>query len=391
MKFLYLIKRPLVQRDFERFGIGSLLARGHEVTVLDFSNLIHPKISHDQSKAVRIFGLTLRVLESRADLKAEKETFAESDLIFFLIQSQGLSRATYSVLTMIAETGTPYLIQASALYPGATMKMAEMPFWKSARDCLVRLRKMDLVNSIVARLPRTWLGIPEAAYVIYNGLASRRKNNLVGPRTKPVNAHTMDFDIYLRQGENSVEPKNQAVFIDQFLPYHLDFRILKAEGAIDSNRYYGCLRALFDRIEKDLQLEVVIASHPRSDYERYKGVFGDRLIHHGNNAAEIARSRLVLAHYSTAIGFAVMFRKPIMLLTSQELYEHHPFHKFVYDGFSRELGVPLHFFDDPNAVDLSDAMSIDDDLYDSYIRNYIKAPGSPAGYLWDIVCAEIGA
>ena len=197
MKFLYLIKQPLVKRDFERFGIKFILDKGHDITVLDFSDLIHPELPNDRSMVVQDSRSTLREIRNRKELKAEKETFAESDLVFVLIYSLGLSYSTYPILRIITKTGTPYLIMAPSFFPGAIQKYGRVSLLNSIRDCFIRLKKMDPLNSIVSRLPRQCLGIREADYIVYNGKISQGKNALVGGKTIPIYTHTMDYDVYL--------------------------------------------------------------------------------------------------------------------------------------------------------------------------------------------------
>ena len=391
MKFIYLVKQPLVPRDFARFGLDLLLARGHDITILDLSELIHPENANEQSEVERDPRLSLQVVRNIEELKGEMETLRASDLIFFLIESQGWSRATSPILKIVAKTETPYLILAPAFVPGLGIQSEKAGGWKSVQSGFLRLPKLDILNSIIARLPRAWLGIPEAGYIVYNGRVSQRQNGLAGITTIPIIAHTTDFDNYLRLMERKTEPKNQAVFIDQFAPFHPEAKVLKIEGAVEPEHYYKSLRSLFDRIENELGLKVVIAGHPRADYQPFGNVFGDRKIFYGDTADLVTKSRLVLAHFSTAIGFAVMFRKPIMLLTSRELYDYHHSHKHIYEGFSQELGGPLHSLDHPEAIDLSNPLALNNNLYDRYIENYIKTPGSPSKYMWDIVLDAIGA
>jgi hypothetical protein len=391
MKFLYLVMQPLVQRDYERFGIEFFLDKGHDVTVLDFSDAIHPKALNDRSKVVENSRLTIRELKSQKDLKSETDTFAASDLVFFFIYSLELSASTYPALKIIAETGTPYLLRAPAYYPGATYRKTKMSLGAAIKDTFTRLKKMNLLNSILGRLPRQWLGIPEATYVVYNGASSLRKMSLVGPTTIPIHAHAADFDLYLQYDKAKAEPESQAVFLDQFAPYHPGLIDSKSGGKIDPDVYYKRLRNLFDRIEAELGLRVVICCHPRADYSSFNDVFGDRDILYGETIQQIAKSKLVLAHLSTAINFAVLFRKPIMLLTTKEQYEQNPLQKHAYEGFSDELGVPLSYFEDPDKVDLSDVLSVNDEFFDRYTQKYIKTPNSPSKPLWDIVHDVIAA
>jgi hypothetical protein len=391
MKFLYFIKQPLVQRDYDRFGLDLLLARGHDITVLDLSDLIHPELPNDPSDVKRDPHLSLRVVHNLKEMKGEMETLKASDLIFLLIESEGWSHVTSPILKIVAKAETPYLILAPAFIPGFDMQSEKIGALNFLKNGCSRLLKINILNSIVARMPKTWLGIPEAAYIVFNGRVSQRRNSMAGAETIPILAHTSDFDIYLRHMGKEPAPENQAVFIDQFAPFHPESRVLKIKGAVEPERYYDSLRSLFDRIENELSLKVVIAGHPRADYQPLGDVFGDRKIVYGDTAGLVAKSRLVLAHFSTAIGLAIIFGKPIMLLTSRQLYNYHPYHKYYYEGFSRELGGPLHSLDDPEGIDLSKLLTVNDDRYDEYIGKYIKAPGSPSKNLWDIVLDAVGA
>ena len=70
-------------------------------------------------------------------------------------------------------------------------------------------------------------------------------------------------------------------------------------------------------------LPVVIAAHPRAGYAQagYSGpdYFGGRTLVSGQTLPLIFDSALVLTHYSTAVNFAVMARKPLLLLASDTL------------------------------------------------------------------------
>ena len=74
-----------------------------------------------------------------------------------------------------------------------------------------------------------------------------------------------------------------------------------------------------------------------------------------------------------------------MLFATEAMYRRHAYQKRFFDSLPRELGTPLRFYDDPDAADLSDPFSIDDDAYDRYLAAYIKAPGTPSKPYWDIV------
>ena len=381
MKFLYLVKRPLTQRDWMRYGIGFMVENGHSVTVLDLSDVIHPDLPNDRDDAISDGKIDLIVIRDWNHFEAQQPLFRESDLVIFLLQSYGLSRITYKPLKLIKKFGAPYLVFSPALYPGWQVQVGRQSFSQYLKDLWTRFRNIDPVNSLLSRFPPALLGVPMADYMVKRSLNENSSNSLVGPHTKIIESHTDDYEIYLEEKKRNPKTMNQAVFLDQFMPYHVDFLALNTEH-IDAGAYYDSLRRLFGHIERELKLDVVIAAHPRADYHKRPGLFGDRRVVSGKTARMVAESRLVLVHNSASVGLAIMFKKPVMVLTCKALYHYHVHEKQLYIALSQELGTPLRFFDDPETTDLSDAFAVNSDLYDRHIKTYMKYPNAPPKPLW---------
>jgi hypothetical protein len=137
-----------------------------------------------------------------------------------------------------------------------------------------------------------------------------------------------------------------------------------------------------------LGIEVVIAACPVADYSDKPHVFGRRQVIFDKTAELIARSRLVIAHRSTAISYAIMHRKPVMIVATRPIYEHTA-HKPVFDAISGILNKPVAFIDDPESINLSDVFAMDAQAYDRYFAEYVKSPGSAEEPYWDIVVDAI--
>jgi len=385
VRFLYLIKRPLVRRDYDRLGVGYFLSEGHQVSVLDLSEVIHPNLSMAETDAPPHSNLIIHKVRNWKELRSLKPEIANSDLALLLIQSYGLARSNLPVLRLLAETKTPYLVQAPMVYPGWRLNTASQNFGQRLKDIWRRAGAADPLNSIIARMPRALMGIPTASFVVYSSAKSKCTNSLVGPATHEIEAHTYDYDLYRQHWRGRrTEEKNQAVFIDQNLPFHEDYTELNA-SPLDADEYFGQLRALFTRIEEELGLNVVIASHPRADYADKPHLFGNRPVRAGKTFDLIAQSRLVLAHNSTAIGHAVMFRKPVMLLVTRKLYHRQVYEKHIYEEYSRQLGTPLRYFDDLSDFDLTGVFDVNTAKYERYMDTYLRYPHSKQEPLWQVV------
>jgi len=142
MRLLYLIKRPLVRRDYDRLGVGYFLSEGHQVSVLDLSGVIHPNLSMAGTDAPPHSNLIIHKVRNWKELRSLKPEIANSDLALLLIQSYGLARSNLPVLRLLAETKTPYLVQAPMVYPGWRLNTASQNFGQRLKDINLRLREL---------------------------------------------------------------------------------------------------------------------------------------------------------------------------------------------------------------------------------------------------------
>jgi hypothetical protein len=247
----------------------------------------------------------------------------------------------------------------------------------------------DIGKSILARLPVTWLGVQPATFIVYGGQQSRGQNRFVSAGTTAIKAYAMDFEIYRQLKAESPRQTNTAVFIDEFRPYHPDNKEWGVTYTPEQAEYYFTrLRGVFDRVERELGLEVVVAAMPKSDYSAHPGVYGDRRIEYQQTARLIAQSKLVLAHRSTAIGLAVLFERPVLQIATRDIYQER-FHKPAFDAFAKALGKSIQFCDDPGQADLSQSLDLNARLYGQYVRDYITETPDAQGSLWEIVLKNV--
>jgi hypothetical protein len=142
-------------------------------------------------------------------------------------------------------------------------------------------------------------------------------------RSRVVDVESFDVGWARRAEPTSSVSGNEpyAVFIDEALCDHPDYRYNRTPPPATRERYFASLRNLFDRLETECGLKVIIALHPKSDYppEELPGLFGERKIVRGETPALIRDSSLVMQHNSTSTSYAVLHRKPIFFVTSDEI------------------------------------------------------------------------
>lgn len=133
-----------------------------------------------------------------------------------------------------------------------------------------------------------------------------------------------------------------GVFLDDYFPFHPDFAIGNIK-TINPKTYYAALNRYFTHLENSLGIKIVIAVHPKANYTD-NPFDGRTLIYHQSDRL-VRDAQIVLAHGSTSISFAVIYRKPLQLIYSAEMRSKHPpeFHQMAKTA--ELLGCPLIDFE----------------------------------------------
>lgn len=168
----------------------------------------------------------------------------------------------------------------------------------------------------------------------------------------------------------SIKYKRYVVFIDQYLPFHKDFKLFGMDN-IDSKRYYDRINKLFDIIERTYDCNVVICAHPSSVKYRTEDYFYGRPVFYNETRNIVKDCVFAITHNSTAISYAVIFRKPVLIYTSDELNEKNTTR---YSVFSNLLNLPVVNID--NVQLFNKDLLVDQLKYDEYLYDYLTTPKS---------------
>ena len=110
------------------------------------------------------------------------------------------------------------------------------------------------------------------------------------------------------------------LFIDDCLALSFDFHLGHFSNIVDAKFYFKLINRAFERLERQTGVPVVIAAHPNGrEYPGYAALFNGRQLYDDRTAWLACGCLCALTHYSSAINFPVVLRKPIALLTFDQL------------------------------------------------------------------------
>lgn len=379
---LFLVQTAFSRRDWQRYGIAELLRRGCRVSIVDAGDLLFPGIERDRRHYHEFSGAAFHVLAEPFDVQHAVRLLAEADLIVNSVGSGNVNTRNLRVLRTLSRCGRPWLYCENNVVP-AMGGVATTAAWSAyPRRVYDRLRRAGPLNAIFRRLPLPLLGLRPADFAVYGGRFSRAPRALVTDRTRPIWAHSDDYDLFRRAGTASV-PGDTAVFIDQFLGFHPDF-VADGFPQAEVSAFYPGLLSLFERLERELGLKVVIAAHPRADYRDKAGLFGNRPIITDRLVELVRDCRVALSCYSTAVALPILYRKPVIMVGTDALLSH-PTIGLAIRAMSDALARRPLRLEDARTVDLTSLLAVDPDVYARYSENFIRTTEASDGTFWEIV------
>jgi hypothetical protein len=371
-RIIYFISSPFNDRDYERFGIELVQKNGYEVEVWDFSPFLNPdrfKNSSDSSRNIfkkyRVFlnvkGAVYQIRNLRNDC--------------FCILLVDFSYKSYRIFHALTKNTIPYSIQR---YNFLTYDL------DTSNSYLRKIQTFSfkaILNSIFIKyIPYSFIGVGPAKILLFlGGKTDLSKLKIpINEETKIVYSHYYDYDLYLKEIQKPLFlDKKKCVYLDSFLPFHPDFgtkQIIKPE------KYYQSLCVFFNFLEQKYRVEIIIAAHPRSDYETRPEYFGGRKIIKGKTAELVRNSGLVICHESASVSFAVLFEKPTIFVTFEGL--NGTVTGMMINCIAGLLDKKPINLDDNLKIDWDKEMIVNKEAYRSYRNKYIKEEGTEELPIW---------
>jgi len=389
-RILFLVESPFNQRDFQRYGIELLLENGFDVEVWDLINILNPHYTKSYMPPDPIDWPGSRIL---SDKKVALEKIRDLASDTFVINFVGYSPKSFWVYRAISSSQAGYAVHMSNALPSLEMGRNEslFSFYLKRLSKITGKKLFNLMKSLARdrfyRLPFSWRGMKPASLILAGGEQCLKYPCPVDKSTEILWAHTMDYDLYLKERDNPCSERPIAVFLDDYLPFHPDWIRSGTQPPATAESYYPLLSNFFNLLEQRLELKVVIAAHPRSHYEELPDYFGGRECIRGKTIRLVRESRLVLSHASTALSFANLFHKPVIFLTSSDL------DKGSYGALIRAManwfGKNPIWLDGDIAIDWGQELTVDMSHYERYRRAYIKTEQSEDIPFWQIVANRL--
>lgn len=138
--------------------------------------------------------------------------------------------------------------------------------------------------------------------------------------SKIILGNSWDYSEFIRKRKfrKTKTKKNYAVYLSTPGPGNIsDSNLLKTKVVESVENWYSSLDLFFKKIEKIFNLKVIIALNPKIRSENVK-YFKKRKAYYNKTLELVRDAKFVIGQMSTATSYAVIFKKPIFFIYSNE-------------------------------------------------------------------------
>lgn len=367
---------PLTKKIKRNFFIDELMVRGFHVEYWSVHKLLFKKL--DLVDGVKE-SFCIDII-SYAQLK---ELIIKFENSFYIVDFL-ITRKSYWILYYLAKHHC--LISAFGIHTSINLSLKEK-FLNIQNYGLAKIFPFakSVIDKIVVRFMHYFFPISDLDVFFFCGNKSFSFLNA----KKKVAINSFDYEDYRKllseTSFTNLENRRYAVFLDQFLPYHPDIKLCWGKQNVSPAKYYSVLNDFFSKVEQKYSLEVIIAAHPKADYNT--DVFGGRKILKYQTAKLVMYSQLVIAHSSLSISFSVLNYKPLVLVYLTDFYKMGTSTMVLIKKMSKELGSISICLD--KDYTLEDLKIPDFVKYDNYKYNYLTSHKSECLENVDIIYSVV--
>ena len=357
------------KKEFDRFSIYEL-SKEFDIFIFDFTKITNPILN----KIVKKKQIKLKNFFEVNNFKEFENFFLDNQ---FLTSIQSVSN--YDLSLKINNFYKNNLMSTTFIQNSIGMEFKKNLFQKFYNAFFTLLDEKRLLGKI-KHLSNKKKKTLSSSNVFVCGLQGL-KHSSIGLKTKIIKSHSSEYDFHIRSKSKKIIRKSKdrySVFLDQYLPFHTDAKLFKNfNNKVTKEKYFPALNNFFSFFEKYTKTKVIIATHPKANYKNTnKNFWYGRHFYKDKTYELIRNSSYVMGHTSHAISYAVILKKPMIFLTSNEYMK--SYDNFRVHGYAKYFNQSLFNIDHFKKIDLkSNLKRIDKTIYKKYFNDYIKYPGSP--------------
>ena len=363
-----IVASPLTQNIYDRIGVD-VFSPFFKVVIIDCLDWVR-----HGGQTLIYKGIEYQSIHKAGDESKFRQVF-ECESPSFVLDFIGRGQHTRRIQDICREYNAIYIMQLLTPAPN--------PISQSSLLQSFRMHPVETLAKAVRYLMRKVfepkLRPPDIALLA--GTASN--SGWTDQAAKRFHTATPDYFDLLRvkkqAGESKLPPDglpawDYILFIDDCLAMSFDFVLGVYRPIFEATEYFAMINEVFSRLEKYFMLPIVVAAHPNGkEFPGYQQLFGSRTVLFDATGRLTLNCSFAVTHYSSAISYAVLLRKKILLLNSKKIKKMHQGMVIDYILMQLQCGqVEMDGDSDASALRKFAKMAVSESSYRTYEKKYIK-------------------
>jgi len=351
-EILLLFETPFTLRDYKRFYVDELVKNGYNILILDITKIMQPQLVFEK----------IKLSNKKVNLIYCNNIYQFFNEVNNFSPSVCLSHVNPSFKNALKKLKIIYFLKKRCIY------VNHIASYPGSNSFLIKIVRTIILFPFILLKPHYSYVLGPNSLSIFEG--------------KVIKGHSLDYDLFLNEKNNKKKSLNSPyiLFLDENNPFHSDWEILQVKNPFDANIYFKELNMIFKKISNNLKLDILIQPHPKANKKQLEKYYNFPLSNL-NTASSIKNADLILAHSSTAIQLAVLFKKPIILIESSEIKKHKLSRDYL-NNFSSLLD--LSKIDKENVNFIKEIPVFNNKKYNTFKYEFVKFKGSPSKFSYEI-------
>ena len=374
---IFLFSTPALEGDENKFSLLRLYELGFRLTIYDLTPVLRPEIeSMITKRRIHAEYIEYSKITNINQLEKNIREHCQDSFFFPMFDDYYRVRKVYSLFTK-------YKVRYG--YVNNLACEVEIVACNGNRPKVSELNVIKISSVLYNRIIRKVIPNRKAEFIAFGSRRSEKnivRNCLVDKKTKRLYLHTYDCQRFIDATPYDNHNRKYCVFLDQYIPFHPD-TVIDRGLRIDAEIYYREVCGMLDCIGQKFDMDVIIAAHPRADYENQHKMFPQSYkIETGKTTELIKNAALVIGHFSTSIGLVSLTKVPLYIFLPPSIFDINVF-RMNGTAFSKLLGCGI--IREPNDIQNMD-LSYDGEKYQSFAETYMTCNDRLDQLnIWDIV------
>ena len=348
MNIVYFVNNPLLKRDIDLYGVDYFKEKDITVIFFVLHDIVSPDVFHKNDSDYEF----QESFKTWSRLYGRLSKLNRKDYVF--ISDVPLSFQTLMLYVILTILNINYFFVDNWYVPASSDTSKRD---KSQPVTIANIFfKIIKVTKIYGALYCFRFCIRKPEKIFCSVKDSVHAKQMRGRHSSIIPYCSFNYNLYLdaraSHDQKGMPVKPYFVFIDQYLDKHPDFYKNKKKPPV-TEKYYKALNSFCKGLSEYAGVKYVVASHPRRPITENVD-FDTPYLYDYKSVFLVKECDFIVAHYSMAVDFAVLFGKPVLLITTDEI-EKSWVNKFVV-SLSKKLATDIINIDKP--IDFSEIQSV---------------------------------